>query len=83
MGIEMRNVCAYCWDWFIKLVSLWVVSRRISGIWVVSVGVNLPRTKFGLSGWFLRKSVPVPRRILGKSEVPRRSMMDLRPLFPP
>ena len=83
MGNEVRNAYIYCWDWFIKLVSLWAVSRRISGIWAVSAGVNLPRTKFGLSGWFWKNSVLVPRRILGKSEVPRRSMMDLRPLFPP
>lgn len=87
MGIRMRLfvclVLIYFAVWLIKSMILWLVSNKISGILMFSCGVNLPNTKSGLSGWFCKKSVPVPSLSLGKSEVPRLSMMDFRPLFPP
>lgn len=74
---------AYISAYVMKSSILEAISRRISGSFSRSSGVNLPRTKSVSPILRRRASFAVPTRRRGKSSVPRCSIVDFRPLFPP
>ncbi len=80
---HVRSDRINCLHYIMNSSILEVISRRITGSFSFSSGVNFERTKSTSPIFFLRLSFPVPTRMRGKLSVPSFSIVDFSPLFPP